>query len=229
MICNAKLNIGIRIDLLQKEIKALFESDNWLPHFNQSHYEGNWEVLPLRTPGGQTNNPFADLFQHTSFENTALLDKLPEVNAILESLQCEKQSVRLLNLRKGSVIKTHRDYDLAFEMGEARLHFPVFTTEQVEFFVDENFIKMQEGECWYINANLPHRAANHGTTDRIHLVVDCIVNPWLEELFEHSEKQCKTEVKDTEKTKQIIESLRMQNTPTALALANKLESELENE
>ena len=85
---------------------------------------------------------------------------------------------------------------------------------------------MQPGECWYINANLLHRVSNKGVTDRIHLVVDCLVNDWLRDLFNRADKQMKEEVVDVEKQKQIIAALRRQNTPTATQLANRLEQEL---
>jgi len=42
---------------------------------------------------------------------------------------------------------------------------------------------LREGECWYVNTSLPHRVANLGQTDRIHLVIDCEVNGWLRSFF----------------------------------------------
>ena len=39
---------------------------------------------------------------------------------------------------------------------------------------------MAEGECWYLNFSLPHKVANNGDKDRIHLVVDCMLNHWLQ-------------------------------------------------
>jgi hypothetical protein len=42
---------------------------------------------------------------------------------------------------------------------------------------------MKEGECWYHNFNLPHRVANRGTADRVHLVLDCVLNDWLREVL----------------------------------------------
>jgi hypothetical protein len=33
----------------------------------------------------------------------------------------------------------------------------------------------------YLNVNLPHRVAHRGAADRIHLVIDCVVNDWLRE------------------------------------------------
>jgi hypothetical protein len=44
---------------------------------------------------------------------------------------------------------------------------------------------MEAGECWYVNVDLPHRVNNRGTTERIHLVIDCVVDEWLRDQFAH--------------------------------------------
>lgn len=45
---------------------------------------------------------------------------------------------------------------------------------------------MKPGELWYLNVNRYHSVTNGGSTDRIHLVIDCIVNDWLREMAEIS-------------------------------------------
>jgi hypothetical protein len=42
---------------------------------------------------------------------------------------------------------------------------------------------MAAGEAWYLDLNLPHSVTNHGPTDRVNLVVDCVVNDWLDALL----------------------------------------------
>lgn len=42
---------------------------------------------------------------------------------------------------------------------------------------------MKEGSCWYLNLSLKHSVANESTTNRIHLVIDGIVNNWLKDYF----------------------------------------------
>src|SRR6185312_726900 len=226
MICYAKLNLGIPVAHLQEEISQLLKSSEWMPHYNRVHYNGDWNVLPLRTPGGETGKPFAELMNDNTFNDTRLLDMLPSTRILLERLHCEKLSVRLLNLRAGSVIKEHRDIGLAFEQGEVRLHIPVFTNKQVEFYVGGDPVCMQEGECWYINANLPHRVANRGEHDRIHLVVDCKVNSWLSDTLAQSEKKEREEHPDIALQKSVIRNLRMHNSEASNMLADKLEGEL---
>ena len=131
-------------------------------------------------------------------------------------------SVRLLNLKSGAMIKSHRDLNLCFEKGEARIHIPVFTNPQVEFFIEEERINMKESESWYINANNFHRVSNLGLTDRIHLVFDCIVNDWLKNIFNQGEKVYSEEKPVEGEMQKIINELRLQNTSVSNRLADEL-------
>ena len=224
MIKHAYINFLVPIIAIQEEVKSL--NTGWKSHFNTSDYLGEWNVIALRSPGGKIETIIPDLMNHGSYENTILMDQCPGIKQIVSQLQCDVLSVRLLNLKAGAVIKEHRDRELAFEKGEARLHFPIFTNSRLEFYVDNERLVMDEGTCWYINANLPHRVSNNGSTDRIHLVIDCKVNTWLQTLFS---KAVKTECFEEEKNpyaKQVIEQLRLMNTPTAIEMANKMEQDL---
>lgn len=227
MICFSKLNLNINVHVLQRELNDLLTGNQWMPHYNTADYTGNWHVLPLRTPGGNSDNPFADLLSNSHFENTGLLNNLPETSRFLENFECEKLSVRLLNLNAGSVIKAHRDIELSFEQGEARLHIPIFTNPEVEFYVAEDRVVMNEGDCWYINANIKHRVTNNGPTDRIHLVIDCKVNEWLTKQITTGIKKTVFLKKDAETTHQVIKSLRMANTTSSDRLADEMEKELQ--
>ena len=91
--------------------------------------------------------------------------------------------MRLLRLQAGSSIAEHRDYRLGYEDGEVRLHVPVVTDVGVAFFLAGVRVPMAAGECWYLNVNLPHRVENRSPIDRIHLVIDCVVNEWLAQIF----------------------------------------------
>ena len=230
LICYAKLKLEVNLLQIQQETRDMIESRSWLPHFNTFDYEGQWNVLPLRSPGGTENNGFAELMGNSAeFKDTPLLNSLTATSHLLDQLKCRKKSARLLNLKAGSSIKKHRDVELAYEHGEVRLHFPIFSNNAVKFYIDDDLIRMMPGECWYINANRPHRAENRGGEDRIHLVVDCIVNDWVASLLEKAEKKVIHEKKDRQQQMMIIESLRMQNTATSLELARQLELELNDE
>jgi mannose-6-phosphate isomerase-like protein (cupin superfamily) len=224
MIRSAKIDLAVNILSLRQEVLAL--PNTWAPHFNTFHYEGEWTVLPLRSPGGHQEQIIPDLMSEEFYTDTPLMGDCPAIRQFIDTFQCPVMSVRLLNLKKGAVIKEHRDHELSFEHGEARLHIPIFTNDQVEFYVQDERILMQEGDCWYINANLPHRVANHGGTDRIHLVVDCKVNDWLTELFNHA---AKTEVDIDRQAGELLKmifELRLQNTVVTNRLADELENSL---
>lgn len=167
---------------LQADVAAITPAD-FVPHFNTAYYQGDWSAVPLRSIGGCADHIYPDPTVKDGFADTALLSRCPYVVEVLASLRCPQQAVRLLRLKAGSVIREHRDHELGFEDGEVRLHIPVITNPDVEFMLNQKRVIMQEGECWYINVNQPHAVANRGVTDRIHLVVDCVVNDWLRELL----------------------------------------------
>ncbi|MDP4261962.1 MAG: aspartyl/asparaginyl beta-hydroxylase domain-containing protein [Bacteroidota bacterium] len=227
----ALLKIPVPVHSIQKEVAALQEN-NWQPHINRYHYEGEWTVLSLRSPGGGPNT-FAEAINQEEYADTSLMALCPSIRQLLNQLHCEKLSARLLSLHPGAVIKEHTDKELCFEKGEARLHFPIFTHSLVEFFIDDTRVRMNEGECWYINANLPHRLANKGTSARVHLVIDCKVNDWLRHIFQNDFIH-KDELSDTEITLRnepaitnTILELRRQANSTSDELADKLEKQLQ--
>jgi len=132
-----------------------------------------------------------------------------------------------LKLEAGADIKEHRDADLCFEKGEIRLHIPVITSSDVEFWLDKERIIAQEGECWYMNFNLPHSISNKSTKARIHLVIDAVVNDWVKELFgrpELKKKEIEEAGYDNDTKKNIIASLRQLNTETSNRIADEMEA-----
>jgi mannose-6-phosphate isomerase-like protein (cupin superfamily) len=225
MITYARLDIPFDIQAVQEEVRSL--PAQWHAHFNSAHYAGRWTAIALRSPGADGDRILPGAAEGVEYGDTPLLDKCPAIRGLLAQLLCPVMSVRLMNLEKGAVIKTHRDQDLAFEKGEARLHFPVFTNEGVHFFANDDLLKMREGECWYVNVNLPHRVLNEGDTDRIHLVVDMIVNDWVKDLFGKALlSNIVADTVDPVEWRAMIAELRIQNTATSLALADQLEAQL---
>ena len=112
-----------------------------------------------------------------------MLARCSYVAEVLATFKCELESARFLRLGAGSNIREHRDYQLGYEDGVVRVHIPVQTNPQVEFYLDGQKIDMKEGEVWYLNFNLKHRVVNGGESDRVHLVVDCALNDWLRAFF----------------------------------------------
>jgi hypothetical protein len=158
---------------------------NWTPHFVRQNYSGDWGVIPLRAPGGETHPIrmiYPDPTQQT-FVDTAALLASPYFREVLSSFQSTLRATRLMRLAPGSVIKEHTDPGLRFEEGIARIHIPVLTNPDVEFYLNGSRVVMTAGSCWYLRLSDPHRVANRGKTDRVHLVIDLKVNGWLTKLF----------------------------------------------
>jgi hypothetical protein len=176
-----RLPFDFDADALQHDLEAL-ASVPWTAHFVRQNYSGDWSVLPLRGKAGATH-PVMMIYSDpgcTDFADTPFLEACPYYREILGRLECPLQSVRLMRLTPGSIIKEHRDHDLAAETGNVRLHLPVTTNPLVEFMLNGTPVSMQPGELWYLRLADPHSVANRGTADRVHLVIDATMNDWLE-------------------------------------------------
>lgn len=183
MLNTLKLPFRFATDRLSADLARIQPSD-WVRHFNKQEFEGDWSVAALRSVDGKAGQIYPDPTAGTErFADTPLMAACPYFQEAVGSLRCPKQSVRLLRLGAGSRIKEHRDHCLGFDDNELRIHIPVATNPEVEFYVSGERIVMREGEAWYINFNLPHRIYNGGGTDRIHLVIDCEVNDWVRSVF----------------------------------------------
>ena len=172
---------GLRADLDQ------IDSGEWLTHFNAGYFEGAWTGVALRGVSGRTQELYADP-SASDYADTPVMLRCPHLAAATGMLRCPLKSVRLLKLSAGSHIREHRDQDLGWDAGEVRLHVPIITHPEVDFFLNGRRVVMREGECWYLDLGLPHRVQNRGTTDRIHLVIDCLLNDWLRATIEAGEE-----------------------------------------
>jgi len=181
-----RVRLPLRFDpvRLQKDLAGIAE-ESWIQHFNTQGYHGEWSGVALRGSAG-AKHPILALHPSpsaTDWDDTDILERCEYFNEVLSAFHCPLQSVRLLKLGVGAVIKEHRDHELGLEDGVARVHIPILTNPDVEFVLNQQRVIMDEGESWYLNFNLPHRVANHGASERVHLVVDCTVNDWLHALL----------------------------------------------
>jgi hypothetical protein len=200
---------------------------NWASHFNKNDFVGDWEIIALRSKTGKETD--INAFSQSKYLDTPLMEKCLYFKEIVNSFNCEKEAVRLMNLRPKSEIKTHTDNAGGYADGFCRIHIPIITTEKVRFVVNEMQIPMKVGEAWYANFSMPHSVKNEGETDRIHLVIDCIRNSWTDYLFEKLgydfEKENIVEFDKTTKL-QIIGQLELMNTDTSRNMIAKLKAEL---
>lgn len=212
---------------------SIAQTEKFVEHFNKNDYEGKWDSIALRSADGKSATIFANPSVSDGYKDTDLLQKCSYFKEVLDHFECDKESVRLLNLHPGSKIKEHTDLNLGYENGVFRIHIPISTNSKVDFYINGAAIVMEVGSCWYGNFNLPHWVENRGAKDRVHLVIDCLRNKWSDDLFTDLGYDFTEENETPEYSKEtklaMIESLKLQNSPAAIELIKQLQEELNNE
>lgn len=220
-----KLPFHFDIDRLNLELDNVLSSE-WINHFNTRDYENGWSCAPLRSVDGRLDHIMS--ISDENFLDTDILKRCPYFQDVLNQFHCEKTSVRLMSLEPGGVIKPHTDPGTSFEDGLARLHIPILTDPHVQFVIDGEAIHFSRGATWYLNASCTHAVTNHSTTPRIHLMLDCIPNPWLQQIFDDAGFVPKDKPKyrdvsiNDDNVTEIIERLRAIGSATSTQMANEL-------
>jgi hypothetical protein len=187
-----RLRLPLTFDpgLLVRDLGGL-ASTGWIRHYVKQNYDGDWSVIPLRGPAGETHplrminsDPTA-----RSFVDTPFLEGCGYFRQVLAGFGCALRGVRLMRLGPGSCIKEHTDYDLSFEDGTVRFHIPVVTNDGVEFYLNQHRVVLEAGSIWYLRLSDPHSVVNRGSADRVHMVIDAEVNGWVEALLETALRQ----------------------------------------
>lgn len=175
---SVRLPFNFDPEKLKTELKAL-ESECWVGHFVKHNYEGDWSVLPLTAPKGREHPILmaSAIPGDHEFISTPFLEKSSYLKEVLGSFQTQLRSARLMRLGPNSEIKEHRDFDL--DEKEVRIHIPILTNSKVLFFLNGVKVHMNSGECWYLKLSNPHRVLNQSEEERVHLVIDMVLNSWL--------------------------------------------------
>jgi len=224
-IHHLRLPFKFDVERLKSDLERVL-CENWASHYNSGAYSGNWTSVALMAAGGETTNINAMLLDAVPVTETSIMKGCDYFREVVNQFQFELITARLLCLEVGAEIKPHRDHCLGYEDGEFRLHIPITTNPDVEFLLAGERIIMEEGSCWYINANEIHSVANKGTENRIHLVIDGIRNAWSDEIFfslaskeqfERPEKMLSVDEKQ-----RIIAELELLGTPAANVLIEQL-------
>lgn len=168
---------------------ALVEPLEWTPHYNQNDYEGDWRGAALRSCTGHVANLFAAYLPASMFKDTPLMARCCYFRETVSAFACPVRAVRLLSLAPGSSIREHTDNALVYEDGELRIHIPIQTAPEVEFYVGGERLLFEEGHTYYVNVNLPHRVTNRSNAERVHLVIDLEVDDWVHKLVREARAQ----------------------------------------
>ncbi len=138
-----------------------------------------YDVIPLTIPKRKPNLPpvidYAD-GSWAEWNNSKVLDRSPHLNEVVEYFRefCDVTLVRLLRLAKGAVVKEHTDPTLGLhiERSVIRLTIPILVNEGAVFYLNNAYVPMLPGECWYLNLTDPHRVVNVSDTERINMSID---------------------------------------------------------
>ncbi len=168
-------------DLLQRDLNGLLSTTDWIAHFVKQNYEGDWSVIPLRAKAGATH-PVMMIFSDPptkAFEDTPMLGRCPTSRRVLAVFQCPAARGPLDAARPRLGHQgTHR-FRLGLRPGVVRIHIPIATNADVDFRLSRRRVVMDPGSSWYLRLSDPHSVANRGTTSRVHLVIDAVVNDWI--------------------------------------------------
>ena len=184
-ILAARLPFSFDASRMTADVRAA-EAAGWFPHFNTQYYEGEWSGIPLRS-NSRTGPLYFDPSRPNECVDLPALERAGYIREVVATFQAPLRSVRFLKLAPGAVIREHRDFGLSREDGEVRVHIPILTNPDVDFVLGGRTLALQAGESWYLNFDRPHQVTNRGETERIHLVIDLVVNPWLDEILARSE------------------------------------------
>ncbi|AMB88325.1 aspartyl beta-hydroxylase [Pseudomonas agarici] len=172
----SRLPVALALPLLLQALSRIAEPA-WKAHFNVDYYDGDWSGVALISAA----DALSELAPGTAPATERAPWLLDTAWATALDLPLEIRSARLLRLGPGGRIHEHRDYDLGAPDADRRLHLPLLSSPDVDFMVDGQRIPMQAGECWFLDLSRPHSVDNWGEGERIHLVLDCRPNRWLEQ------------------------------------------------
>ncbi|WP_422006605.1 aspartyl/asparaginyl beta-hydroxylase domain-containing protein [Roseivirga pacifica] len=178
-----KLPFQFDVERLLADLKTAEAKVDWISHFVKDNYEGDWSVIPLTAQKGR-DHPIlmaSAIPGDKDFIPTPFLEACPYFQEVIDRFKTKYCSIRLMKLAVGSEIKEHKDFDL--DLDEVRLHIPLITHADVAFYVNNDRVNMESGECWYLRLSDPHRVVNNSQIDRVHLVMDFELNDWLRELM----------------------------------------------
>lgn len=214
------------IEKLQEDLSYVHR-DEWINHPNIQAYDGEWLITSLTSTTGETKNIVAS--ENQDYIATPLLQKTKYIKSVINTFKTKVEAVRLMNLSAGSTIKPHCDKGSSFEEGYARLHIPIISNDDVEFILSGEGYKLEIGKCYYIDAHNTHSVTNKGTTNRVHLLIDCKVNDWLkkilidngfkEPIYKYGDKNITDDNVDA-----IIASFETMDTDTSMRMAKKLKN-----
>ena len=101
---------------------------------------------------------------------------LPQLRPLIFSLMARCEAVRLggvliTRIPPGGHVLPHADAGWHPEYYNVKLYVPILANPQCINRVEDEQVVMAPGECWYFNNLKEHEVVNHGTTERVTLII----------------------------------------------------------
>ena len=162
------------------------KGDDWTAISLRGYGEGPLDIL-------KPNVLKSGVDEQSKLQDTILMNTMgfKVIRDVMGMIPAEFERVRLMKIKANSKIGKHSDKidkDFGLEDGNiVRIHVPIRTNDQVEFYLWENREKLtnylQVGHFYYVDVRAPHAVTNNSDVDRIHLVMDVYVNRGIRELL----------------------------------------------
>lgn len=168
------IRLPIRFDAerLATDIAAV-PASAWRAH--PQGYEGN-SALPLIAAHGDPANDATK----GPMRPTPVLASLPYVRQVMAALESPVGRSRLMRIRGNGEAHAHVDTNYYWQERH-RVHVPIVTQPEVRFEVGNRAVNMAAGECWVFDTWSRHNVLNPLPTERIHLVIDTVGSPRLQQ------------------------------------------------
>lgn len=163
-----KLRGGYDVAAMAAEIKVAGEA-SLATQQTGPHHNGRWLRLGLIGPSGDYERSY--FLKGEKPGKTEVLRAMPTVEAMLDSLPGEIENAIISKMKPGAYVRWHRDNKHSVDLGEVRLHLPVTTSPDAIIEIGHHKFMMTPGDLWYGDFSFPHRVWNHGTEERIHLMI----------------------------------------------------------
>jgi hypothetical protein len=151
------------------------------PEIWKAHPEGapGNSAVPLVAVHGDASNDST----RGPMQPTAHLRALPYTQRVLASLDSVIGRSRLMRIEEEGELEEHVDTNYYWR-DHLRVHVPVLTSPEVQFFCEGSSVHMGAGEVWVFDTWRRHGVHNPAHTPRVHLVVDTVGSASLWEKIE---------------------------------------------
>lgn len=150
--------------------------------FYSDYQSSGWETVSLLNATGVVSD---GTIRDGIGIATEALKQLPSIEKFLKDLNLKYMWVRLARLAPNSFLWEHRDYAELNDEPRLRLHLPLITNPWSQMVFPEVKVHMAVGSIWKLDPKGPHGVCNRGYSERIHLLMDCYMDPKLKMLIQN--------------------------------------------